>query len=46
MLKKILCLFHYYFISNRLANYNSDEPLDDDTNTPESIIIEQQTPQA
>ena len=38
--------FHYYFISNRIENYRSDEPLEDDTETPESIIIEQQTPQA
>ena len=38
--------FHYYFITNRIANYNSDEPSDDDNNTGESIIIEQQTSQA
>ena len=38
--------FHYYFITNRLSNYASDEPLSDDTDTVETIITEQHTSKA
>ena len=34
---------HYYFITNRLSNYQADEPLNDTNNDEDIVIIEQST---